>query len=308
MITLHNRKLTRTALVRVAVGASLAVALTTSTGLPSGRHAASAPPAAGAPSQAVIPGRDIRLTDYEVPNPECWRTFNGECFGGPEIPDPSPNPDPAPAPQPDPSTGITTYFGDDEGTPVPPGDYPPDNSGVDAFAQVDADNFTPGDVQCLWSSGDSVAAMIAANEKGVPSVYLDTKGIPTVGYGFNLNRADAPQMLASVGADYGEVVLAQVPLTQTQANLLLAANVAEAAQVAAHYIPSFSNLHEGQQAALTDMAFNLGAPKFAQFVGMFSALANDNSVLAGTEALDSSWASQVKFTRSTIDASMIAFC
>src|SRR3990172_5316451 len=34
--------------------------------------------------------------------------------------------------------------------------------------------------------------------------YLDSRGIPTIGIGFNLQRADARQLLKDVGADYNK--------------------------------------------------------------------------------------------------------
>ena len=47
-----------------------------------------------------------------------------------------------------------------------------------------------------------------------------------------------------------------------------------------------------RQAALTSMAFNLGAPRLAGFRRMRDAIACDDWQLAATEALDSRWAAQ----------------
>ena len=46
-------------------------------------------------------------------------------------------------------------------------------------------------------------------------VYRDTVGVPTVGVGFNLNRTDAPALLASVDADLARI-MAGTQLTDEQ--------------------------------------------------------------------------------------------
>ncbi len=48
------------------------------------------------------------------------------------------------------------------------------------------------------------------------TVYRDTKGIPTIGVGFNLTTADAPAQIAALGLDYQSVLNGSAALTDAQ--------------------------------------------------------------------------------------------
>ena len=52
---------------------------------------------------------------------------------------------------------------------------------------------------------DEVSKMIERHEGKRNRVYSDSVGIPTIGIGFNLNRADATDRLKSLGLDYNKV-------------------------------------------------------------------------------------------------------
>ena len=55
-------------------------------------------------------------------------------------------------------------------------------------------------------------------------MYYDTRGIPTICYGFNLNKSSASSDLANVGADYSSVMNGGC-LTESQCTQLLQQDV-----------------------------------------------------------------------------------
>lgn len=92
-------------------------------------------------------------------------------------------------------------------------------------------------------------------------MYLDHKGIPTVGVGFNLHRKDADDCLKYCGVDehkLKDIKNGTLALTETQMMSLLEITVAEAEQTVRNKIGSqiFETLHEKQQWALVSLAFN----------------------------------------------------
>lgn len=55
----------------------------------------------------------------------------------------------------------------------------------------------------------------------------------------------------------------------------------------------FNSLSDNRQNVIVNMIFNLGANRFAKFIGVISALAKGDYSLAADEMLDSKWAHQV---------------
>lgn len=53
--------------------------------------------------------------------------------------------------------------------------------------------------------------MIMRHEGKKECVYLDTKGIKTIGVGFNMQNKEAPAVFASIGADYNSLSAALWP-------------------------------------------------------------------------------------------------
>ena len=122
--------------------------------------------------------------------------------------------------------------------------------------------------------------------------YRDTVGIPTVGVGFNLNREDAPALLASVDADLARVV-AGTPLTNEQINSLFRHDVTSAMRVAANSVNGFQSLPAPVQQVLVDMAFNLGPTRLRGFRNMLDAINHRDYGRAADEMVNSRWYSQV---------------
>ena len=123
--------------------------------------------------------------------------------------------------------------------------------------------------------------------------YLDSKGIPTVGIGYNLTNPTARQDLAAVGADLKKVN-AGIPLTMDQVYNLFDISRDRAIKDARQYIPDFDKLPYPAQLVVADMSFNLGLSKLGGFVDFKKALEERDFNKAADEMVDSKWYKDVK--------------
>lgn len=130
-------------------------------------------------------------------------------------------------------------------------------------------------------------------EEGVRIVvYHDTAGHPTIGVGFNLDRADAATLLSRFGADRGDV-LAGKPLTLDQVDALLDVTVCEAIETARAHVGGFDALPEGAQQVLADLTFNMGWTTLAGFRRFLGYVALHYWSEAADALADSLWHRQV---------------
>lgn len=113
-------------------------------------------------------------------------------------------------------------------------------------------------------------------------MYLDSLGIPTIGYGFNLRDNPITQKIA-----------------QELLDLILTPIIS---QLSAY--PWFTQLNENRQAAIADMAYNMGISNLLQFHRMLQALQERNYQEAASQMLNSLWAKQVGI-RAPEDAEII---
>ena len=124
-------------------------------------------------------------------------------------------------------------------------------------------------------------------------VYLDSKGIPSIGIGFNLNRSDARAICQQCGADYDALRAGTAVLTDAQCEFIYEHCVIEVLQWIVKLFPQWTQFSTNRMAALVDMGFNLGPARFGEFHQMVQALRAQNWPLAAEQALNSSWAGQV---------------
>ena len=122
-------------------------------------------------------------------------------------------------------------------------------------------------------------------------VYLDTKGIPTVGIGFNLRRSDAGPKLKALGRDIKKIMSGQ-ELTNQEIDQLFKSDV-RSAIAHANAFTDLSKHPKDVQLVLVDMAFNLGPEKLAQFRNFRMALNVKDYKKASKEMINSSWYHQV---------------
>ena len=109
----------------------------------------------------------------------------------------------------------------------------------------------------------TMIAVLSVNEGRRSTCYADSKGIPTVGVGFNLMRADARTRIEALGCDFEAV---------------LAGDLA---------------LDEARRVVLADMAFNLGGPRLAGFKKMLAAVTEEDWERAADEMMESRWYREV---------------
>ena len=114
------------------------------------------------------------------------------------------------------------------------------------------------------------AEFINGHEDFVPQTYNDLKGkssswkpgdkgVPTVGYGFNMLRKDAPNMMKSMGLSYTDVLAGKVELTEPQAAELRDKVIAiDKKGIIAHF--QGTDLSGHQMQALQSLVYN-GGPK-----------------------------------------------
>lgn len=126
------------------------------------------------------------------------------------------------------------------------------------------------------------------------SVYVDSQGHPTIGVGFNLQRAGAKQSIESVGADYEHVLSGKDRLNDHQIEQLFKRDISDSIRYCREVLPNFGELSSTRQRVVVDMMFNLGKAKFATFKKFIHAVRNAEYEKAAKEMEDSKWHGQVK--------------
>ncbi|CAF2638641.1 unnamed protein product [Rotaria sp. Silwood2] len=138
--------------------------------------------------------------------------------------------------------------------------------------------------------------------------YYDTKNIPTIGVGFNLQRTDAATVMAKYHLTLANVLK---DCSQSTSNSCLKSEDAdgifntisypEAAACVDRYVP---NLPTIKRAGIIDVAF-AGCATLNKFVNMKNALERKDWKKAAEELRNSAWCQQVKATRCDSDYNCI---
>lgn len=114
--------------------------------------------------------------------------------------------------------------------------------------------------------------LIAKHEGKKLEMYMDTVGVPTIGYGHNL----------------------QTPISERAAMQILEDDVKVAVAELDENMMWWRDLPEKAQIVLASMVFNLGFPRFSRFKKMIAALENRDYAEASAQMEDSKWFYQVK--------------
>lgn len=82
-------------------------------------------------------------------------------------------------------------------------------------------------------------------------------------------------------------------ITKEEAMVMMRNDILLAFGELSAHVPIFSSLSTARQAALIDMHFNLGLPRFLKFEKMLAALDNMDFETVAREMISSAWAKQV---------------
>lgn len=110
--------------------------------------------------------------------------------------------------------------------------------------------------------------------------YKDTKGVPTVGVGHNLQASPLPD-----GWTY--------PLTDDQVDTLLQSDLQTVFDDLDNALPWWADLNVVRQRVICNMCFNLGITKLLGFRNTLAAIRQGRYSDAASGMLNSTWASQV---------------
>ena len=125
-------------------------------------------------------------------------------------------------------------------------------------------------------------------------VYLDSKGIMTIGVGFNLERPGARQKIAACGVDYNQLCSGATALKSAeQVDSLFEDDLDEAIEDAITSVSNFIDQPDEVQMVIVDMVFNLGVGGFRAFKKTIAALEAKDYETAANEMQNSKWAEQV---------------
>jgi GH24 family phage-related lysozyme (muramidase) len=135
-------------------------------------------------------------------------------------------------------------------------------------------------------------AMLTRHEGRRTHVYFDTLGHPSIGIGFNLDRAGASSTIAAVGADYDAVRAGEQDLSEEQVDQLFSSDLDWAFAAARRQVQVFDSMHDSAKLAVVDMMF-MGETAFSTFKKMIAALEALNYQEAADQIQDSKWYTQV---------------
>jgi lysozyme len=140
---------------------------------------------------------------------------------------------------------------------------------------------------------DSIRDRVIDHEGKRNTVYKDSRGIPTIGVGFNLNRQDSNALLTQVGANPGQIKRGQSKLSNKQINTLLNNDLKKSKEDAKQLVKNFTGLPSEIQGVLIEMVFNLGKFGLAKFKKFLDYINKKDWKKASIEMLDSDWSKQV---------------
>ena len=123
----------------------------------------------------------------------------------------------------------------------------------------------------------------------VPTIYEDTVGKKTIGYGFNLEDKTVSKLIPP------EVKLGKREITKEEADKIFNSLYSRAQNDAKKFIgmDNFGKLKPEARNILTDMAYNMGYNRLSAFQRLKKAMINGNMVTAAEELKNSKWFGQV---------------
>ena len=141
--------------------------------------------------------------------------------------------------------------------------------------------------------GCDARSLISGHEGKRQCVYKDSRGIPTVGIGFNLRAFGAKGKIEKLGLDYDKVLDGSQCLTDSQIMDLFEPSYQSAAASAKRAVSSFSSLCCNVAEVMIDMDYNLGGAGFASFREFIGKINAKDWSGAAADGRGTRWCSQV---------------
>jgi GH24 family phage-related lysozyme (muramidase) len=140
-----------------------------------------------------------------------------------------------------------------------------------------------------------------------PRVYYDTRNNKTIGYGFNLDQPNAAAIIKRVKIPESfEALKNGQPISEASAAKLFDYTFNASEKAARRIVPSFDQLGENQQAALTSMVYQMGGDGLKGFKKTLRYLAEGNAKAVENQILNSLMAEQTP-ARAKRTALMLAY-
>lgn len=140
---------------------------------------------------------------------------------------------------------------------------------------------------------DDFANFTAKFEGFSDKVYKDSRGISTIGYGFNLQRQDAKDILNKHGLDIKKLLDGSQKMPKNIASNILTDDIRVAKDSSKKMFKNYNDLDKDVQMILVDLMYNLGQTKLSKFVKFKDAILTSNFKKASDELANSMWATQV---------------
>lgn len=125
-------------------------------------------------------------------------------------------------------------------------------------------------------------------------VYNDTKGIPTIGYGINLNDKGNLQYLKNKGYNVNNLLSGKIPIKPKDAEEFTLNKLNSLYDDFSKNYKGFSNIPEHGQHTLIDLQYNMGPQKLKEFKLMNAAFQRGDMKTAAAELKNSDYYNQTK--------------
>ena len=145
----------------------------------------------------------------------------------------------------------------------------------------------------LTQANCDARSLISGHEGKRLCVYKDSRGIPTIGIGFNLQVPSAKSKIEALGLDYDKVLDGSQCLTDSQVMDLFQPSYDSAVSGAQRAVSSFSSLCCNVQEVMIDMDYNLGDGGFASFNGFIGLINKKDWAGAASDGRGTAWCGQV---------------
>lgn len=122
--------------------------------------------------------------------------------------------------------------------------------------------------------------------------YRDSRGILTVGVGFNLEQPGAKQFIEAKGINYDLLCNGEIELTDAQIESIFNSSVAAALVIAKRAVKDLDSHHVEVQLVIVNMVFQLGYSGFKKFKKTIKALDAHDYKSAASEMKSSLWYKQ----------------